>query len=100
MRTIEEIKKILLDNRQHLIDEYHISEIGIFGSYVRGEQTPKSDLDILVTFTDYEKVVGLIGYSQFERYLSDLLGVKIDLVENDCLKPYIGKHILSEAVYL
>ena len=100
MRTIEEIKKILSDDKQHLIDDYHISEIGIFGSYVRGEQTPKSDIDILVMFTDYKKVIGLYGYIEFEDYLSNLLGVKVDLVERDALKPYIGMHILSEVVYL
>lgn len=67
----------------------------VFGSYVRDEQTPESDLDVLVTF---DKVPGLLGYISLENHLSDLLGIKVDLVMKSALKPRIGQNILREAV--
>ena len=77
--------------------KYHIESIGIFGSYVRSEETQKSDLDLLVSFT---KKPGLIKYIELENYLTDLLQVKVDLVMQSALKPQIGKQILSEVVYI
>lgn len=71
--------------------------LGVFGSYVRREQNPESDIDILVTF---KKTPGLLKFIELENHLSDLLGVKVDLVMKNVLKPAIGKHILNEVVYL
>ena len=76
---------------------YPIREIGVFGSYVRGEQTDGSDLDILV---DLEAGVGLFALAGLQQDLSDALGVKVDLVMKDALKHRIGRRILSEAVML
>lgn len=67
----------------------------VFGSYVRDEQTPESDLDVLVTF---DETPGLLEYISLENHLSDLLGVKVDLVMKSALKPRIGQNILREAV--
>jgi uncharacterized protein len=72
---------------------YKVDSLGVFGSYVRKEQVPGSDLDILVTF---QEPPGLIKFIEMENYLSDLLGVKVDLVMKDALKPRIGKRILKE----
>ena|ERR1700690_3157620 len=83
---------------QHLPEisrKYSVSYLGIFGSYVRGEQEPESDLDILVEF---EEAPSLFEYIRFEDYLSEILGVKVDLVMKSALKPAIGKHILEEVV--
>jgi hypothetical protein len=76
---------------------YGIKEIGVFGSYVRGEEG--SDLDILVEFEEDTRI-SLLDFVGIEIYLSDLLGVKVDLVEKSALKPRIGRHILAEVVYL
>jgi len=62
------------------------------------ETRPKSDLDILVEF-EHDVDMGLLKFVGMENYLSDLLGVKVDLVEKSALKPRIGKHILKEVVY-
>lgn len=86
--------------RQHLSEireKYSVSYLGVFGSYVRGEQTTDSDLDVLVEF---DETPGLLKYIELEYYLSDLLGVKVDLVTRTGLKPNIGKHILNEVVSL
>lgn len=85
---------IILRKHFPLIKEkYSVSYLGIFGSYVRREQTSESDLDILVEFNEKP---GLFEYIELEDYLSDLLGVKVDLVTRTGLKPNIGKRVLNE----
>jgi uncharacterized protein len=90
-RHIRTLRQLLPE----LAQKYHVSSLEVFGSYVRGEQTPASDLDVLVTF---EEAPGLLEYIGLENHLSDLLGVKVDLVMKTALKPHIGRRILSEAV--
>ncbi len=97
MKTIETIKETLVEHKQELTEKFKVEEIGIFGSYVRKEQKRKSDVDILVTF--YE-TIDLFTFVELENYLSDMLGVKVDLVMKDALKPRLKKKILNEAVYL
>lgn len=75
--------------------EYAVLSLGLFGSYVRGEQQKQSDLDVLVEFS---KVPGMIRFLDLERDLSQLLGVSVDLVQKEALKPSIGKRILEEVV--
>ena len=84
---------------QQFKEKYGSKEIGIFGSYLRGEAKKESDIDILVEFNPDAKI-SLLDFVELENYLSDLLGVKVDLVEKSALKPRIGKQILSEVVYL
>ena len=84
--------------RQHLPEireKYSVSYLGVFGSYVRGEQKSDSDLDLLVEFCEKP---GLFEYIEFEYYLSDLLGIKVDLVTRTGLKPLIEKYVLNEVV--
>ncbi|MFW6194757.1 MAG: nucleotidyltransferase family protein, partial [Halobacteriota archaeon] len=95
---VEEISRTLKENETTLKDKYKVKEIGIFGSWVRGEQrVNKSDLDVLV---DFEEPVSLLEFVELERYLSELLGIKVDLVMKNALKPRIGKRILEEVVYV
>src|SRR5258706_16434111 len=90
-RYIQTLRQLLPE----LAKDYHVDTLEVFGSYVRDEQSPKSDLDVLVTFS---KTPGLLEFIGLENYLSDLLGVKVDLVMTTALKPHIGQRILSEAV--
>ena len=78
-----------------LTEHYRVEKLEVFGSYVRAEQKKDSDLDILVTFKEDPS---LLTYIAIENYLSDLLGVKVDLVMKDSLKPKIGQEILREAI--
>lgn len=78
-----------------LADHYQVKSLGIFGSYLRQEQRPDSDLDLLVTF---DELPSLLRFIELENYLTDVLGVKVDLVMRDGLKPRIGKRILDEVV--
>ncbi len=95
MKTVDEIKRILESRKDDLKEKYNIREIGIFGSYVKGDQSDGSDLDVLV---DFEEVPGLLQFIEIENYLSDILDVKVDLVMKDSLKPVIGRYILNETV--
>jgi len=97
--NLEKLISILKDYKKELKKRYGVKEIGVFGSFVRGEDKKKSDLDILVEFEEEAKI-GLLKFVNMENYLSELLGVKVDLVEKSVLKPRIGKHILKEVVPL
>ncbi len=78
-----------------LSERYHVQSLGVFGSYVRDEQRTDSDVDVLVTF---DTPPSLLKFIELENYLSDVLGVHVDLVMKDALKPRIGERILSEVV--
>ena len=97
MKRVEEIKKIFKDNKSVLKDEYGVIEIGLFGSYIKGNQKEASDVDILVEF---EKAIDLFTFVQLKNHLSVLLGANVDLVIKKALKPKIGERILSETVYI
>jgi predicted nucleotidyltransferase len=97
MKNIEEIKKILSKNKIQFQSNFKVKEIGIFGSYLKSEQTKKSDLDILVEF---ESPVDFFDYLELEEHLTNLLGIKVDLVMKKALKPNIGRNILEEVIYV
>lgn len=97
MKTFEKLKDTLAEHKQELRDRFKVEEIGIFGSYVRKEQKKKSDLDVLVSFSE---TIDLFTFVELENYLSDILGVKVDLVMKDSLKPRLKDRILNEAVYV
>jgi hypothetical protein len=90
-------KKVFQTLQAHLPElreRYGVRELLLFGSYLRGEQRKRSDLDVLVEF---DRVPSLFEFIRLERYLSELLKIKVDLVMKSALKPAIGRHILEEA---
>jgi predicted nucleotidyltransferase len=94
-RSLEKMLETLRQQAPMLAERYGIEKLEVFGSYVRDEQNKDSDLDILVSFRE---APSLLTYISIENHLSDLLGVKVDLVMKDALKPKIGRHILREAI--
>lgn len=94
-RSLMTFLNVLRQQKKSLAERYGVESLEIFGSYVRGEQKPDSDLDVLVTFREEPS---LLTFIRIENDLSDALGVKVDLVMKDSLKPAIGKHALREAV--
>lgn len=80
-----------------LKEKYHINTLELFGSYVRGEQTESSDLDILVSF---HETPSLLTFVALEGELADLLNLEVDLVMKDSLKPALENRILQEAIAL
>ncbi len=99
MKNLKEIQRIAAAHKEELQRKYKVRELGIFGSFVRGEQKRTSDVDILVEFEEDAKV-SLLEFVNMENYLGDLLGMKVDLVEKPALKPRIGKNILKGVIYL
>jgi len=97
MKNFEEIKKILNTNKNQFQENFKVKELGIFGSYLKNEQTQKSDLDILVEF---ESPIDFFDYLELEEYMTNLLGIKVDLVMKKALKPNIGRNILKEVIYV
>lgn len=93
------IQETLKQYNDELKDKYHIKDIGIFGSYLRGEETEESDIDILVEF-EPDARMDLIRFIELEEDLSELLGAKVDLVMKSALKPRIGERVLKEVTYL
>src|SRR2546426_10764094 len=89
VRTLPTIVRRLRSHLPELTTTYHVKSLGVFGSYVRGEQKPRSDLDVLVEFE--EDADRISDFFSLQEYLLKLLGVKVDLLENGHLKPYIGK---------
>jgi hypothetical protein len=97
MKSFEEIKEVLIKLKPIAQKKYKVKEFGIFGSYVRGEQNDASDVDILI---DFEQAPSLLKFIELENYLSDTIGIKVDLVMKGVLKPKIGKNILAEVIYV
>jgi len=97
VKPLEEIKELLTKHKEKIKEKYKVKEIGVFGSYLKGEQKEKSDLDILV---DFEEPVSLLGLVKVENYLSELLGIKVDLVPKKDVRPELKEIILNEAIYL
>lgn len=98
MKSLKEITGIIEALKPLLRLNYGVESIGVFGSYSRGDQTGKSDIDVLVTFAE-DAHVGFFKFLELEELLSKELGVKVDLVSKDALKPFIKDRILSETVY-
>lgn len=95
MVSKEKVLTKLAELKDELRQEYGVKEIGVFGSIVRGEATPESDIDVLVEFA---RPVGFFKYLELEEYLTERLGQKVDLVSVKALKPLIGARILQEVM--
>ncbi|HEX7466973.1 MAG TPA: nucleotidyltransferase family protein [Methanobacterium sp.] len=69
------------------------SKIAVFGSYVRGEETSKSDIDIIVEFSERKSLLDLVG---IEQNLSETLGIKVDLLTEKSISPYLIDRIKKD----
>ncbi|MDI6751498.1 MAG: nucleotidyltransferase family protein [bacterium] len=89
--TDKEIMKALREHSD-ILRKYKIKKMGLFGSYVRGEQKKDSDIDFLVEFEkpDFDNFMDLAFY------LEDLLGKRVELITNGSLSPYIQPYIEKE----
>jgi predicted nucleotidyltransferase len=97
MSELDKIKRVLRQNKQDLRRDFKVKVLGIFGSYVRGEQKKNSDVDILV---DFSQTPGLFDYMKVENRLSAILHKKVDLVMKGALKPRIGRNVMREVIYV
>jgi uncharacterized protein len=96
-KTLEEFKGKLEGIKPVLKSRYKVETIAIFGSYSRGEQTGKSDLDLLVSFSE---PIGIYKFAEVEEFISSKLGIKVDLVEKGALLPMIKDQVLNETIFV
>lgn len=87
----------LLNEHMDSIDNFHIKKIGVFGSFVRGEQREDSDVDILVEFEENHET--LDNYMDLKFYLEDLFHRKVDVVLSDVIKAALRKSIVESVRY-
>jgi len=99
MKSIEQIQKCLEALKPVLTERFQVETIGVFGSYSRGEQSKKSDVDILVELTK-DAHMGLLKFVDLEIFLTEQLEIKVDLVMKDGIKPSLRDRILNEVVYV
>lgn len=95
--SLDEVRNIVEKNKPKLAAKYGIRRIGVFGSFARGEQKRRSDVDILVEF---DEVPGLLQFVRIEDHLRRLIGRKVDLVRKEALRPELRDRILGEVVFL
>ena len=96
MKTRSEIEAVLKQLKPSLAEKFKVKEIGIFGSYVRDEGSGRSDVDILVEFSES------IGWEfiDLKELLSEVLDIEVDLVTVGALKPQLKDKILKEVAYV
>lgn len=97
MKEVEKIIEKLKEVKPELEKSYFVKEIGVFGSYIRNEQTENSDIDILI---DYKKGMSLFTIADLQSFLENIFKKKVDIAFKNSLRPRIGKRILSEVVYI
>lgn len=97
MKSLKGVKEIIRKNKQLLEDNYKVKVMGIFGSYSRGNLHKGSDIDILVEFSE---TPDFFEFIRLEELLQRLLGMRVDLVTPDALKPLIKNEILKETIYI
>lgn len=97
MKDKIEILKKLQELKPILEKDYNITEIGLFGSYLRDEQTEDSDIDILL---DHKSGLTFFKLIDLENLLSNKLNIKVDIAFKKYLKKNIGKNILQEVKYV
>jgi len=95
MKTLDEIRKIIREHRDVLAEKYGVAVVGVFGSYVRRAQKGQSDIDLLA---DILRPISLLELVGAEIYLSEVLGVKVDLVPKRDVREELRETIFAEAV--
>lgn len=97
MKTLEEIQQILFVNKDVLRKKYKVRNIGIFGSFARGEQRANSDIDVLVEFEGLPDIFLLID---LEDYLKNLTKRKVDVVRKNAVRDELKDIIAKEVMYI
>ncbi len=97
MKNLKQIEKKLKTLEPLLKEKFKVKRIGIFGSYAKRQQRKKSDIDILVEF---QETIGIFEFIDLAEFLENSLGLKVDLVTKNALKPLLKDAILKEVVYV
>jgi predicted nucleotidyltransferase len=94
-----QILHYLSENKQDISRKYHLKKIGVFGSYARNEQTPESDLDLLIEFED--DTPDLTDKKTFlKNEIQSVFHIKVDICREKYIKPVFRQQILSDTIYV
>lgn len=99
MNNLRDIMGVFAKHKNYLKQRFKVKQIGIFGSYVKGSRTRKSDLDILVEFED-EGFETFDNYMELKFFLEEIFNIKVDLVIRHILRQELKEDILAEAIYV
>ncbi|HAX62434.1 MAG TPA: nucleotidyltransferase [Elusimicrobia bacterium] len=94
-KSINEIKKIIHEHDSELTTKYKVKSLELFGSLSRGDQTEKSDIDILVEFRE---AVGGFLLIATESFLSSILNQKVDLIPKKAIRDEFERNILKDLI--
>lgn len=97
MKSLEDIRAVLREHQEFVRERFRVTEMRVFGSYARQEQTAMSDVDILIS---YEQAPTLWMIGELRDYLAEVLGLPVDVVTEKGLKSRIRERVLAEAVSL
>lgn len=95
MKKLRQIQKILASSKAELKKRYNVKELGIFGSYSRGEQKKTSDVDILVKFNPHATLFDFVGLG---NYLEEKLKIKVDVVSESGIRPELKNSIVKDVI--
>jgi len=95
--SLDEIKEVIEQHRPELKRQFHVDKIGVFGSYARGKQKKRSDVDFLVTF---DEAISLFDRVDLNIYLKELMGRKVDVIPHYNLRLELREYVLKDLIYL
>mgnify|MGYP000754719141 CR=1 FL=1 len=95
VKSLEDVKRILKEHKKTIEQRFRAEVLGLFGSFVRGEQHEGSDLDVLVRLKEGATLFDLVGLAV---YLEELLGLNVDVVPEDGVRKELRKQIFREVV--
>ncbi|KAF0237234.1 MAG: hypothetical protein FD181_2068 [Prolixibacteraceae bacterium] len=99
MHTQKQILDFISENKSFLNQQFHVSKIGLFGSYARNEQTSNSDIDLIVDFE--ENTADLFDIKiAIKRFFMENLNIDVDICREKYIKPRFKKRIQNEAIYV
>ncbi len=95
MKKLKQIQIILASSKDEIQKRYKVKELGIFGSYARGDQKKSSDVDILVKFNPNATLFDFVGLGD---YLEEKLKIKVDIVSEGGIRSELRSNIIKEVV--
>ncbi len=95
--SLEEIKEVIDQHKPELRGQFHVDKIGVFGSYARGDQKKRSDIDFLVTF---DETISLFTLGGLYEYLKEITGAAVDVVPGEDLRPEFRDRVMKDVVYI
>ena len=95
--TLEEIRAVIEQHRPELKRQFHVDKIGVFGSYARGTQKKRADIDFLVSF---DKQISYFTLGGLYEYLKEIMGTDVDVVPREDLRPEFSDSVMKDVAYI